>query len=438
MVTKKSSKLRTVEFIIALVCILLIEMILADVCVSLLYHLTGNIIFSKTYLKKQLLQSNQKDTGTLPVSPDISSPDWMIGEVLHPYLGYVRDPKDAGVNTLGWLGENPVGKRDKYTVRIAIFGGSVANNLYKYSKDTLVNELARLPLFRGKSVRVYSIALAGYKQPQQLMALSYLLSIGAEFDVVINLDGFNEVFLSYADNWKNGVAISYPMAWNYYAKTTLDETASRQISIIQRLREHDRLLTEIFSIFPLRNNSVFLLVWHFLRSQGTARYYTASETLKRSVLGVSDSYRELGPGSGAPSVSDALTYAADVWMNASMQMAALSTGGNTRYIHFLQPNQYVPGSKTFSNEEWSNSFIKADRTDNTEFSYTYNHIIREGYPLLQQRGSRLTSMGIHFVDLTQLFKAERETIYIDACCHVNKQGNDLLAKEIARYISKLY
>jgi len=35
----------------------------------------------------------------------------------------------------------------------------------------------------------------GYKQPQQLLVLSYFLSIGQPFDMVMNIDGFNEVAL---------------------------------------------------------------------------------------------------------------------------------------------------------------------------------------------------------------------------------------------------
>ena len=41
--------------------------------------------------------------------------------------------------------------------------------------------------------------MPGYKQPQQLMAYNYLLSLGAEFDAVINIDGYNVITTANGD-----------------------------------------------------------------------------------------------------------------------------------------------------------------------------------------------------------------------------------------------
>jgi hypothetical protein len=43
-------------------------------------------------------------------------------------------------------------------------------------------------------------AIGGYKQPQQLMALNYFTALGGEFDVLVNVDGFNEVALPPLEN----------------------------------------------------------------------------------------------------------------------------------------------------------------------------------------------------------------------------------------------
>ena len=39
----------------------------------------------------------------------------------------------------------------------------------------------------------------GYKQPQQLAALSEALLLGVPLDVVVNIDGYNEVALGKSD-----------------------------------------------------------------------------------------------------------------------------------------------------------------------------------------------------------------------------------------------
>ena len=51
----------------------------------------------------------------------------------------------------------------------------------------------------------------GYKQPQQLLVPTYFLSIGQVFDLVVNIDGFNEVALS-SVNHQRGLDISMPSA----------------------------------------------------------------------------------------------------------------------------------------------------------------------------------------------------------------------------------
>ena len=51
-----------------------------------------------------------------------------------------------------------------------------------------------------------NLALFGYKQPQQLTTLAYLMSIGGQFDLVLNIDGFNEVAAS--TSWRTPATTS--------------------------------------------------------------------------------------------------------------------------------------------------------------------------------------------------------------------------------------
>src|SRR5262249_7754106 len=60
---------------------------------------------------------------------------------------------------------------------------------------------------------IFSAAMSGYKQPQHAMALAYLISAGAQFDVAINVDGYNEVVLPYLDNYSRGVSPLFPRGW---------------------------------------------------------------------------------------------------------------------------------------------------------------------------------------------------------------------------------
>ena len=94
-----------------------------------------------------------------------------------------------------------------------------------------------------------------------------------------------------------------------------------------------------------------------------------------------------------------------------------------RYYHFLQPNQYVPGSKPLS---------AAERKTAYQDAHPARPFIEQGYPLLRQAGRRLAGRGVHFHDLSTAFARNGETFYYDSCCHVNRAGAEALAAPIAR------
>ena len=50
------------------------------------------------------------------------------------------------------------------------------------------------------------------------------------------------------------------------------------------------------------------------------------------------------------------------------------------------------------------------------------------------RGKRLKKLGVGFYDLTLIFRDETKDIYDDHCCHFNKEGNEIFAREIAKII----
>ena len=124
----------------------------------------------------------------------------------HPYFGfvYVPDPgaqlyglyvnNHAFVQSAAYVKANPLccdfpAKRtDKHDFIIGIFGGSVAAGF-----AVATQEARDFQPIDGRNVRVLNFASGGYKQPQQLLVLSYFLSLGQTFDAIINIDGFNEL-----------------------------------------------------------------------------------------------------------------------------------------------------------------------------------------------------------------------------------------------------
>ena len=97
---------------------------------------------------------------------------------------------------------------DNNKTNILILGGSVAKHLsnnssgdvIKYKNVSIDNkDIFKKTInkyFETDKFEIYNAAIDGGKQPQQLFKLYYLDLIGLKFDIIINLDGFNELALT--------------------------------------------------------------------------------------------------------------------------------------------------------------------------------------------------------------------------------------------------
>jgi hypothetical protein len=54
----------------------------------------------------------------------------------------------------------------------------------------------------------------------------------------------------------------------------------------------------------------------------------------------------------------------------------------------------------------------------------------KGYPFLVKAGNELQAAGVKFADLTMIFSEHRELLYIDDCCHTNREGCDIVSERI--------
>ncbi len=89
-----------------------------------------------------------------------------------------------------------------------------------------------------------------------------------------------------------------------------------------------------------------------------------------------------------------------LWQRASLQMDAIARRMGSIYLHALQPNQYLPGSKPLSADERRLAYTEEIR---------HRPLIEAGYPMLIEAGARLSGQGVRFTDLTSLFVSEPAT-----------------------------
>jgi len=139
------------------------------------------------------------------------------------------------------------------------------------------------------------------------------------------------------------------------------------------------------------------------------------------------SYVATGPSYHYESEFELFKDLASVWRRSSLQMHRLCEANNIKYFHFLQPNQYVVGSKIMEEEELSRAVVP---------DHAYKNGVERGYPFLIKAGEELAKEGVRFHDLTMIFVDVEEPLYIDDCCHINERGNEMVASVIGKTITQ--
>ena len=339
--------------------------------------------------------------------------------VLHPYLGYTHDPGGT-INRFGFQGRPPVTVGEPGTVFVGVFGGSFAANLAQDDRE-LRTAFEQIPAFAGKQVELICCAVGGYRQPQPALALAYLLSIGARFDVVIEVDGFNEVALPWAENEVDGHSPFFPRRWSSLAAGTPTPARLLAAGRVALARDSIAKLDAAFRQPVLDRSAAWLVIWSGLRNRREAAVAVAEREYQQPATGDVPAFAR-GPQTFHADAWQLVVDSVALWERSSRHMHALCQDAGVPYFHFLQPNQYDAGSKVLSALEGSTAFLSTS---------PYREAVLAGYPLLRSAGVRLRSAGVFFEDLTDTFAEVTETLYRDTCCHVNAAGNRMVAGRIA-------
>ena len=358
-----------------------------------------------------------------------------FGEVLNPYLGISYDPlsnpgfkfedKLVPVNRLGFTGEpDPVQRRGPDKFIVGIVGGSFAWALGHETTDTLRQVLTADPRLAGREVVVVDLAIAGFKEPQQVMAFNYVLALGGEFDVLVNLDGFNEVALGW-ENYRGKLACVYPKSWAFRVHDLPDTRLLAESFRVFELRSRRQKLARQVKSSWFRDLALRQVWWRVQDIQCAHELEQLGVRIAQHQGQNGGNFTIHGPLDQFASEADVFLQCARIWQRCSRQLHDVAQGQGILYLHFLQPNQYLPDSKPLTDWEQRNAFaIGSD----------YQHAVEQGYPLLQQFGQELQRHDVRFHDLTGIFRDHPEGLYVDWCCHLNRAGYEIVTRQIAREI----
>ena len=359
-------------------------------------------------------------------------PKMIQGDGLHPYLGYM--PRGHGPGTYEdlrmvyqsefYAPDSPLFSKDPNDLVVVFTGGSMAGQFARLGgAESLKPLLEKMPRYKGRKPRFCAIAFGGLKQPQQLMGLTWALAFGARIDLLINLDGFNEVALHEHENERQGVSLYYPRTW--FPRVNGEVMAPR-LGELQCIRRSRFKLLQGYRSSPFQWSHLRRLAWLFQDRRLETMANQSELDLRMQAKSAKQDLLILGPKHNAKTAKARTAELVDIWARCSLQIERICKANNTKYFHFLQPNQYLTGSKPLGEQEKKVAIHPKS---------PYGIRVPSGYPMLIERGKELAEEGLRFHDLTQVFADVEEALYKDTCCHVNELGNMLLAQAVGDAIA---
>jgi len=336
--------------------------------------------------------------------------------ISHPYFGWYTKGRESRIPDVVELDR----KESEDVFLVIVVGGSVAASVMR---PELEAALSGDPRLAGRQVRVRGEAVAGYKQPQQLNTVAYLLGAGMQPDAVVNVDGFNELAIGNQNAVDYGVHPTQPafFLWGPVASSdSIDREALDLLLDVRAAQVRARDLAGHFDRGWSRASAAGALLT-LDRMEGIRRSFQASRD--RYLDWVSTRQAESGATHGPPfeaSLDAVLELVVRSWAESSRSLQGLCDARGIQYLHVLQPTLYDEGSKPLTESELAtaaapDSWIEA---------------VRAGYPLLRQEGEHLRASGVRFLDASRLFSGETEPVYLDSC-HYNREGRLRLTMAIA-------
>jgi len=378
--------------------------------------------------KNAVFEDSVPDLPVRDAGPGEKISDALAREAVHPYVGYVAIPPTPQDDYGFGNRISPVQTRSEEKIIIGFLGSSVSDQIFRSGMPAITEEFRKNGLFRDKKIVAVNLTSGGYKQPQQLMIVNYLLTLGAEFDLLINIDGFCEMALPVSENLPRGVFPAFPRSWDVRVRSLPSRAFLERAGKIVFLRKARAQAAAFALRKPFRYSPSVQLAWKVLNALLEKAILRENRLLLRDPPDAGN-YTATGPKRTYATESELYRELCSIWKRSSLLIQGICRENGIAYFHFLQPNQYLPGSKTFTAEERKIAY---------DPDKCYREGVEKGYPYLIRAGSELLRGGVNFHDLTQLFSETSAAAYKDDCCHYNETGCEIFSAAVGRAIAEYY
>jgi hypothetical protein len=380
-----------------------------------------------------------KDKSALGINLEGVRLNESIVERFHPFFGFIQKPGSDfrpgfKVNNYGFISpyDYPFKKTKPNQFIIGVFGGSVASGyaVFEVQNKILPKYLKQLPGLKDREFIILSFATGGYKQPQQLLILNYFLALGQEIDMVVNIDGFNEVALANLNN-KNKIDLAMPSVQHILPLTNF---ANHSLSIkamkaTVRIQENKTRINEgleslqhctlaacdaLTSVY-IQNlvNNYRTDVMKFEKERGKQQKDDGGSVIY------------INPNNSVLTDSVAFDRMAWNWAKSSIFMNKVLSASKVPYFHVLQPNQYYQTKRVFGAAEKQIAFNQ---------DTPYAKAVELGYPALFKKFPNLRKNNIDILNGVSIFDKTKEAVYVDSCCHYNQAGEVIFSDYVGSSI----
>lgn len=237
------------------------------------------IVLGEPFSFQRIAEIRQSALAT--VSPDATVSGEAPAYLMHPYYGYIMNPNwfaeferkvrisepekyiSEPMNAWGFVGSrSPVRPSDPTKFVVAITGGSVAAYAGAWGRQEFIDGISRIAAAQGRTVELLNFGTSAYKQPQQVMVIGDILSQGGHIDLLINIDGFNEIALPRGDDaFGSGVSPFFPEPWRLITETKFSREDMLRLGRIALIQETRAKWANLASHAPLRYSIAASTVW---------------------------------------------------------------------------------------------------------------------------------------------------------------------------------
>lgn len=362
-----------------------------------------------------------------------------LGRRISPYFGFPEsNHRRLTSNSYGFIiADGFKGMEVPYTPEprsnefiVGIFGGSIACAFYQDAVAQLTEGLSNHPDLAGRPVTVLNYSMSGSKQPETMIMLAYFTTIGQNFDLIINMDGMNDL-AGCAGNLHQGHHIAMPPAdiTNIFmALTAIPDLDVNSLKYFLRLGQYDKCIKFVKeSALPIPGR---MALAEFL---GKKRKRLVNQKPKvnadENLINIQRVKPDSMLGMNEEDFTDRVLQIRKFWFNCVENMVQICRGRGIKYVHTLHPSHFILERDLGEND--------AQLVKSLSSIGWYQRIVGAGFPLMNEKLQTLSSLWgeAYHCNLQPVLEELGDDMLLDPMGHFKQPVNLAMAGGLTNFIN---